>query len=178
METTNHIERMYQLEIQKNNLIFEFHKLSLNEQVSVLGEALALKNYDKRKTDFLLDVLNRYWIDNQVLIQIWKNWLGTTLMHEFNKREGIISFFGANPELKSVMIAEIFAFIEQYLVVPYSDNESYTDEIIVRNAVLLLWDLGYKNALQSLIKKYQDICDEYFDEEDYQKIKNITENEG
>ncbi|GIZ15622.1 hypothetical protein [Capnocytophaga catalasegens] len=99
-------------------------------------------------------------------------------MHEFNKREGIISFFGSNPELKSVMISEIFDFIEQYLVVQYSDNESYADEIIVCNAVLLLWDLGYKNALQSLIRKYQTVCDEYFDEEDYQKIENITENEG
>lgn len=64
----DHIEQMYQLEIQKNNLIFEFMKLLLNEQVSVLNEKLDLKNYDKRKTDFLLDVLNRYWIDNEVLI--------------------------------------------------------------------------------------------------------------
>ena len=62
--------------------------------------------------------------------------------------------------------------------VQYSENERYIDEIIVRNAVLLLWDLGYKNALQSLIKKYQNICDDYFDEDDYQKIENMTENEG
>lgn len=174
----DHIEQMYQLEIQKNNLIFEFHKLPLNEQVIVLNEKLDLKNYDKRKTDFLLDVLNRYWVDNEVLIQIWKNWLGTTLMHEFNNREGIISFFGSNPKLKPVMIAEIFDFIEKNSIVQYSDNESYTDEIIVYNAGLLLWDLGYKNALQSLIKKYQTICDDYFDEEDYQKIENLIENEG
>lgn len=171
----DHIEQMYQLEIQKNNLIFEFQKLTINEQVIVLNEKLDLKNYDKRKTDFLLDVLNRYWIDNEVLMQIWKNWLGTTLMHEFNNREGIISFFGSNPKLKPVMIAEIFDFIEKNLIVQYSDNESYTNEIIVYNASLLLWDLGYKNALQSLIKKYQTICDDYIDEEDYEEINNLVE---
>lgn len=76
------------------------------------------------------------------------------------------------------MIAEIFDFIEKNFIVQYSENESYTDGIIVYNAGLLLWDLGYKNALQSLIKKYQTICDDYFDEEDYQKIENLIENEG
>lgn len=59
---------MYQLEIQKNDLIFEFHKLPINEQVSILNEKLDLKNYNKHKTDFLLDILNRYYIDNQLLL--------------------------------------------------------------------------------------------------------------
>ena len=174
----DYIEQIYQLEIQKNDLIFEFQKSPINEQVSKLQEKLDLKNYDKHKTDFLLNILNRYYIDNQVLLKIWKSWLGTTLTHEFNTREGLISFFGANPELKSEMIAETFDFIEKNLIVQHSENESYTDEIIVYNAGLLLWDLGYKNALQSLIKKYQTICDDYFDEDDYQKIENITENEN
>lgn len=76
------------------------------------------------------------------------------------------------------MIATIFDFIEKNIAVQVSENKTYTDEVIVYNAGLLLWDLGYKNALQSLIKKYQTIYDDYFDEDDYQKIENIVENEN
>ncbi|MFJ1424945.1 hypothetical protein ACILD6_00235 [Capnocytophaga canimorsus] len=111
-------------------------------------------------------------------MQVWKSWLGTSIMHECYTRIGLISFFIKNPELKSEMVTETFDFIEKNLIVQYSENERYTDDIIVYHAALLLWDLGYKNALQSLIKKYQTICDDYFDEEEYQKIENITENEG
>lgn len=96
-------------------------------------------------------------------------------MHECYTRIGLISFFIKNPELKSEMIAETFDFIEKNLIVQYSENERYTDDIIVYHAALLLWDLGYKNALQSLIKKYQTICDDYFDEEEYAEINNLVE---
>ena len=55
----DYIEQIYQLEIRKNDLIFEFQKLPINEQVNELHEKLDLKNYDKHKTDFLLNILNR-----------------------------------------------------------------------------------------------------------------------
>lgn len=172
----DHIETMYQLEVQQNDLMFEFQKTPINEQVSSLNEKLDLKNYDKRKTDYILQTLNGYYVDNQVLMQVWKNWLKTELTHEFNRREGLISFFGSNPDLKAEMIAETFDFIKKKLTLVF-ENQTFTDEILVYNAALLFWDLGYKNALQRFIKKYQTICDEYFDQDDYEKINQLTENE-
>ncbi|ATA78061.1 conserved hypothetical protein [Capnocytophaga canimorsus] len=174
----DYIAQMLELQEEKNSLFFEFQELPINEQVEYLNTKLDLQQYNKLKTNFLLDVMNNYYIDNEVLMQVWKSWLGTSIMHECCTRIGLITFCYKNPELKSEMIAETFDFIEKNLIVQYSENKSYTDEIIVYHAALLLWDLGYKNALQSLIKKYQTICDDYFDEEEYQKIENITENEG
>lgn len=168
----DYIAQMLALQEEMNNLFFEFQKLPINEQVEYLNAKLDLQQYNKLKTNFLLDVMNNYYIDNEVLMQVWKSWLGTSIMHECYTRKGLISFFCKNPELKSEMIAETFDFIEKNLIVQYS---SYTDDIIVYHAALLLWDLGYKNALQSLIKKYQTICDDYFDEEEYREIDNLVE---
>ncbi|AWL78268.1 hypothetical protein DKB58_04560 [Capnocytophaga canimorsus] len=174
----DYIAQMLELQEEKNSLFFEFQELPINEQVEYLNTKLDLQQYNKLKTNFLLDVMNNYYIDNEVLMQVWKAWLCTSIIHEFNKRKTLINFLNENPELKPEVIAIANAFVAENLVVYYDENKSYVDEIIVYNTALVFKDLGYKNALQSLIKKYQTICDDYFDEEDYQKIENITENES
>lgn len=170
----DYIAQMFSLQEEMNRLFFEFQELSVNEQVKSLNEKLDLQQYDKFKTDFLLEVLNRYPIDNEVLIQIWKAWLYALISHEFTKRKGFVDFAKENPQLKSEIIEVANAFVKKNLEVHYTDNQSYIDEIIVYNTALIFWDLGYKTALLHFVKTYQNICNDYFDKEDYLAMENLT----
>ncbi|MDO5106443.1 hypothetical protein [Capnocytophaga sp.] len=167
------IAQMLSLQEEMNRLFFEFQKLSVNEQVNCLNEKLDLQQYDKFKTDFLLEMLNRYPIDNEVLIQIWKEWLCALISHEFSKRKGFVDFAKENPQLKSEIIEFANAFVKKNLEVHYTDNQSYIDGIIVYNTALIFWDLGYKTALLNFVKTYQHICDDYFDEKDYLAMESL-----
>ncbi|WP_255323812.1 hypothetical protein [Capnocytophaga stomatis] len=88
----DYIAQMLELQEEKNRLFFEFQKLPVNKQVEYLNTKLDLSQYDKLKTNFLLDVMNSYYIDNEVLMQVWKSWLGTSITHECCTHIGLILF--------------------------------------------------------------------------------------
>ncbi|CEN47711.1 hypothetical protein ACILD6_00240 [Capnocytophaga canimorsus] len=62
----DYIAQMLELQEEKNSLFFEFQKLPINEQVEYLNTKLDLQQYNKLKTNFLLNVINDYYIDNEV----------------------------------------------------------------------------------------------------------------
>lgn len=168
-------EKMMELEQRKLEEFKKFSELPNAQKIEYLNQKLDWENYDKIKYDFTLGILNNYHIDDEVLREIWKDWLKITLYQEFMIRDGIVCFFYRNPELKPQMIAELNRLIENSPAKVYDLQGELIDDKPVYIAGLVLWDLGYKKALQDFIKKYKKECDLYFDEDDYRKINKLEE---
>ena len=168
------LENMWNLEQEKLAQWQKFQQLPTKQQITYLNQKLDWEHYKKLKTDFFLEILDTHHLSDEILTAIWKNWLKTSILQEFRRRDGIVFFFNRNPHLKHQMIAELNYIIAH--TPENTPNSTIPDESGIYNAILILWDLGYKQALQDFIKTHQKNCDLYLDEEDYLKIKELEEN--